>query len=85
MVDVKNISTTVLDKIKEYACLRYNVSNEIELKAAIVDERFTEIINIYYSEVMERILRQKADQVKNYIPTDVEFTEKFQEKIDSSI
>lgn len=84
MVDIQDIPTPVLNKIKEYAFLQYNVTTVAELKAAIVDERFNEIINNFLGEVLLRILRAKADEAKAYEPTEAELIAKLQEKIDAA-
>ena len=84
MVDIQNIPTPVLNKIKEYAFLQYGVSTVAELKAAIVDERFNEIINDYHGEVTLRIIRAKVDEAKAYEPTEAEIIEKIQAKIGAS-
>lgn len=80
---IEDIPTPVLNKIKEYAFLQYGVSSVVELKAAIVDERFNEIINDYLGDVTSRILRAKADEAKAYKPTQEEIIEKLQAKIDA--
>lgn len=84
MVDIQDIPAPVLNKIKEYAFLQYGVTTVTQLKAAIVDERFNEIINDYLGEVMLRILRAKADEAKAYEPTEAEIIAKLQAKIDSA-
>lgn len=83
MATIEDISPAVLNKIKEYAFLQYGVTTVTQLKSAIVDERFNEIINDYLGEVMLRILRAKADEAKNYKPTESEIISKLQEKIDA--
>ena len=82
MADIQDIPTPVLNKIKEYAFLQYGVSTVAELKAAIVDERFEQIINDYLGEVTLRILRAKVEEAKAYEPTESEIIEKIQAKID---
>lgn len=84
MIPINEIPTPVLDKIKELAFKEYRVSTIVELKAAIVDIEFQRIVNGYLSEITKRILRSKADEAKVYEPTDVEFIEKLQSKIDAS-
>ena len=84
MVNIEDIPAAVLNKIKEYAFLQYGVTTVTQLKAAIVDERFNEIINDYLGDVMLRILRAKADEAKAYQPTDEEIIEKLQAKINAA-
>lgn len=79
----ENIPTVVLEKIKEYALLQYGVSTVTELKAAIVDERFEQIVNDYLEEATLRILRAKADEAKFYEPTEDEVIAVLQAKIDT--
>lgn len=83
MIPINEIPMPVLDKIKELALKKYGVSTIVELKAAIVDAEFQRIVNGYLSEITKRILRSKADEAKVYEPTDVEFIEKLQAKIDA--
>lgn len=83
MILINEIPTPVLDKIKELALKEYNVATVVELKAAIVEAEFQRIVNAYLSEITKRILRSKADEAKVYEPTDVEFIEKIQAKIDA--
>lgn len=83
MIPINEIPTPVLSKIKELAFKEYRVSTIVELKATIVDKEFERIINGYLSEITKRILRAKADDAKAYEPTDVEFVEKIQAKIDA--
>lgn len=83
MILINEIPTNVLDKIKELALKEYNVETVAELKAAIVDTEFQRIVNGYLSEISKRILRSKADKARVYEPTDVEFIEKLQSKIDA--
>lgn len=82
MIAINDIPVAVLGKVEEYACLQYKVVDVEGLKAAIVDERYTEIINEYLEEVTVRILRAKADEAKAYDPADAELIEKIQDKID---
>ena len=84
MATIEDIPTPVLNKIKEYAFLQYGVSTVVELKTAIVDERFNEIINDYLGEVMLRILRAKVDEAKAYQPTEAEIIAKLQAKINAT-
>ena len=84
MTTIEDIPTPILNKIKEYAFLQYGVSTVAELKSAIVDERFNEIINNYLGEATLRIMRAKADEAKTYQPTDAEIIAKIQAKIDAS-
>ena len=83
MTSIEDIPTPVLNKIKEYAFLQYGVSTVTQLKAAIVNERFEQIINDYLGDVTLRILRAKADDAKAYEPTEAEIIEKLQAKIDA--
>lgn len=84
MPAINEIPTAVLDKIKEYAFKQYNVTNVTELKAAIVDEKFEQIVNEYLDEATLRIKRQKQDEYNAYIPTEDEIIAKLQEKIDAT-
>lgn len=81
---IEDIPTPILNKIKEYAFIQYGVSTVTQLKAKIVDERFNEIINDYLGDVMLRILRAKADEAKNYEPTEQELIAAIQAKIDAA-
>ena len=82
MIPINEIPTPILDKIKELALKEYNVTTVAELKSAIVDKEFERIVNGYLSEITKRILRSKADEARVYEPTNVEFIEKLQSKID---
>lgn len=84
MATIEDIPPAVLNKIKEFAFLQYGVSTVTELKTAIVDERFNEIINDYLGEVMLRILRAKVDEANAYQPTEAEIIAKLQAKIDAA-
>ena len=80
---IEDIPQPVLDKIKEYAFLQYNVNSIIELKNKIVDQQFEIIVNKYLSEVLLRISRIKKDEAKWYIPTDDERIDYLQSMIDA--
>jgi len=85
MVKINEIPEAILTKIKEFAFIQYNVISVAELKAAIVEERFEQIVNEYLNEAKLRIMRLKADEAKAYNPTDEEIIAKIQARIDAAI
>jgi len=84
MVKIDKIPIAVLTKIKEFAFIQYNVESIVELKAAIVEERFEQIVNEYLNEAKLRIMKFKADEAKAYNPTDKEIIAKIQARIDAA-
>ena len=83
MTKLEDIPENVLNKIKEKAFLDYNVSTVQQLKDAVVDEKFEEIINSYLGEATLRIKRQKMDEYNAYVPTDEEIIAQIQARIDA--
>lgn len=83
MVNIEDIPVLVLNKIKEYALLRYGVKTVTELKDAIITEQFNKIINNYLDDIKLRLLRERADEAKVYEPTDAELIEKLQTRINA--
>jgi len=84
MTKLEDIPENVLNKIKEKAFLDYNVSTVQQLKDAVVDEKFEEIINSYLGEATLRILRLKKDEFAAYQPTEDEIIAQIQARIDAS-
>ena len=80
---IESLSPEVLNTIKEYAFIQYDVTTVAELKTKIVDAEFEKIVNTYLDEAKLRIKRQKMDEYNAYVPTDVEIIAQIQAKIDA--
>jgi len=85
LVSIDELSPELLNVIKNYAFLRYNVDSVADLKSAIVDIEFEIIINEYLDNAKTRIMRIKMDEYKAYVPTDEELIAQVQKRIDAEI
>ena len=81
MTTIEELSPAVLNAVKAYAFIQYNVKTVAELKTKIVDAEFEKIVNTYLDEAKLRIKRQKMDVYNAYVPTDEEIIEQIQAKI----
>jgi len=81
---IESLSPEVLNTIKEYAFIQYDVTTVAELKTKIVDAEFEKIVNTYLDEAKLRIKRQKMDEYAAYVPTDAEIIAQIQAKIDAA-
>ena len=81
---IESLSPEVLNTIKEYAFIQYDVTTVAELKTKIVDAEFEKIVNTYLDEAKLRIKRQKMDEYNAYVPTDEEIIAQIQARIDAS-
>jgi len=84
MTTIEELSPAVLNAIKAYAFIQYNVKTVAELKTKIVDAEFEKIVNTYLNEATMRIKRQKMDEYGSYVPTDEEIVAQIQAKIDAA-
>ena len=84
MTTIEELSPAVLNAVKAYAFIQYNVSTVAELKTKIVDAEFEKIVNTYLDEAKLRIKRQKMDVYNAYVPTDEEIVAQIQAKIDAA-
>ena len=80
---IEELSPAVLNAVKAYAFIQYDVSTVAELKTKIVDAEFEKIVNSYLDEAKLRIKRQKMDVYNAYVPTDEEIIAQIQAKIDA--